>query len=756
MGYELQEPEKTNQTPPPAPAPEVEKKKAAPTGDDLIPAENKVAKDDKDKGKPAKEEVTEKEAARRAAVAEKWEDSLGKWLGGPLAKLVLEHVSLDSLNSYVQEGLKAAGPALGGVIKGAVKPKTADQEAALKAYSTAVSGVMTGLVEKWMASPGGQKVLKGISSFIQGHPGWTMTIVGAALIGGGIGAWFANADLSNIEIPLGLPKGWDLKLGMDLGTIQNIGFHGAAISVANKAQGFAFDAKGSSKEKDTDKDDGAGGKIVEKKTEGSATVKLGKDKEPQFTFGVNGSIVETSDGLVIHSTGKKIELIDPINGVKITIDETGKWDTKGNKDNTFTYAAKAGKEDGLNGSFNFTEKSATVVDASGNVVNIASREVGVAVGAKGLKFGASSKTEEKDGKASTTTKANASAAGQLNNLTFKADTGVSITDDVVSVKIGAGVTAKVGDKTIELAGTYETDGPVTGRVRIGGKDEYVEVSGEKKGNVITFKTKDVFPGGSHTKESAKDEKTGAITEKESVQADLGKGQSLNMSNGTAGGALGYSAKGIGGSPLNVSSGIDFDPAGQVKGGNVSAEYDTQMLKIKLDAIMKDSKSSFGASVGVKTEQGFKFDANVKVDDGTLKTFGTSIGYTSQDETLKFLAGYKKDWLSQNAGYEDKFDAMVGYSMGRFSTRFAGDMTMQGGQVKSAKADLGIAYAFDKKQNWQAIAGATATGTFNDPGKSNSMMVNPYIGLGHKPSNVSVMFNYNPTEKTTGFTISKWF
>lgn len=761
MVYEQKEPEVTTTSNPPQVAPEVEKKKAPGTEADLIPPENKATKDggggkeEKKDTKPAKEEVTEAEAARRKVVLEKWESAVGKWLGTPLAKLLLEHVSLDSLNGYAQEGLKAAGPALGGVLKGAVKPKTVDEEKALAAYSTALSGVMTGLVEKWIASPGGQKALKAISSFVQGNPGWTLAIAGTALIGAAIGAWFSDVDLSKIEVPLGLGKGWELKLGADLGTIQKLGFHGAAITVANKSQGFSFEAKGSKKEKETDATNPDGSKVTETKSEGSAELKLGKKDEPNLTFAVNGSITESSNGLVIHTGGKKIELVDPINGVKITIDESGKWDTLGNKENTFKYTAKAGKDDGLNGSFTLSDKSATVVDAKGNIVDIASKEIGVAIGLKGHKFTAATKTEEKDGKETTTTTIGASTKGQLTkNLSYEGQGSIEITETEVKVVIGGGVTAKIGDKTLELKGDYKEGGPVSGRLKFGDKDEYTEITGTKNGDVITFKTKDVFPGGSYTEETKTDEKTGTHTETKTGTANIGKDQELSVSGTSLGsGGLDYKNKNVGGSGVSLGTGLNFGPDGKTTGGHLDLGYKTKLLDVELKYLMEESKSKFSSKIGVDTDMGLKLNAGLKIDDGLLTSLNTSATFMDKSQTQAYAFDFQRTWLKDNPGYEDKFGLMFQHSVGRFSTRFKGDMRFSHGQMSGANADAAVGYDLGKDRQLQVLMGATYGGTYNDPTKPNKHQYDAYAGLAHKQSGIGLAFKASDLGGTPTYGLS---
>ena len=105
MGYALQQ--KDAQTAPVQTPVDDAPQKTTPPPQDVVPEENKAAAGgDKDKDDAAKAEAEKKRAAEVTAT---WQGLLGKWLGGQLAPLVLEHVSVDALNGYVDEAMKARG-----------------------------------------------------------------------------------------------------------------------------------------------------------------------------------------------------------------------------------------------------------------------------------------------------------------------------------------------------------------------------------------------------------------------------------------------------------------------------------------------------------------------------------------------------------------------------------------------------------------------------------------------------------------------
>ncbi|MCA9516473.1 MAG: hypothetical protein KC635_16145, partial [Myxococcales bacterium] len=425
MGYALQQ--KDAQTAPVQTPVDDAPQKTTPPPQDVVPEENKAAAGgDKDKDDAAKAEAEKKRAAEVTAT---WQGLLGKWLGGQLAPLVLEHVSVDALNGYVDEALKAAGPALGDALKGATKPDE-KQAKALKDFSDALAGVLTGQVDKWVSSPGGQKVLQAISGFVQDNPGWVMGIVGSAVIGGAIAAFFANPDLPKLEVPLKLGKGWEMKAGLDLGHLKSLGFQGASLVVAQKNAQITAKAE---VKKDEEKNDA--GDVTKTTTSGKLEVSHGpKDKE-DLVLAVNGSVTNTADGLVAHTAGGSLKFVDTKSGLTMSLSGDGKWDSKGNDERGGKFTLATGKDAAVNGKLNFSAKQVTLVDEKGNITKVSSQELGLAIGGKGASFDATVKHEtDKEGADKTTVGVKGEAqlgAGAL----FNGNANVEIGETDVKVKL---------------------------------------------------------------------------------------------------------------------------------------------------------------------------------------------------------------------------------------------------------------------------------------------------------------------------------
>lgn len=716
--------------------------------EDLVPEENKVQKKDGASEGGGEKSAEEKAAAdkkakeeRAAAVVANWEQTLGKWLGAPLAKIVLENVSLDALNGYVQDGLKAAGPALGDVLKDQAKPADKKQEEGLKAFSDALSGVITGQVDQWVKSPTGQKVLKAISDWVQDHPGWVMTIVGAAVIGGAIGAYVANPDL-DLEVPFNLGKDWQVKAGIDLGKLREIAFQGASLVVANKNAGIKMKAE---VKKDDEKNDA--GDVTKSTQSGSVEVNVGKDKESQMTFAMNGKIVDTKDGLLAYTAGGKLELFDPASGAKVTVTQDGKWDNKGNKEDAFSYSASVGKD--VTGSFTTNLKNATVVDTNGNIVSLSSRELKVAVGSKAAKFEASTKTEEKDGKESTTSTIGVSGKGQLGAGTmFEGSSNVSIGDDKVVVKLNGKMTATIAGKPVEMDAAYETDGVIKGRIKVGSGNEYREVIGEKKGDVVTFSTKQVFVGGSLEQKTTTDKKTGQSGQQTTVTAGVGKDQTVTASGGSEGSNVKYEGKDIGGSGVGINAGVGQDAEGKTN-ANVGVKYDKGSLKAYLDYTMKQGESTMGVGASVSTEDGWKFSGDLKLDEARMTELALKMGYQNPDEFKGFLLGYKQTWSKENQQYAHHFDALLEYSIGRWYARAQGGMDIMGGKLQKTNLDLGLGYKLNDK--WTAIGGVQMNGMRNEQNNQFDMGYKPYVGLQY--GGVGVAGYYDTQSKGGGIMLT---
>ena len=743
--------EQPQQKPSPAPVQEAAaEKKSRPT--DLVPEENKqaaakteapapAAPEDEKKAAQTPEEqaAAKKEEERQAAVKAEWEGLLGKWLGGPLAKIVLEEVSVAKLNGYVKDGLGQAGPALGKALKGATKPSEA-QEKGLAEFSTALSGVMTGLVDNWVKSDSGQAVLTKISHWVQDNPGWVMGIVGTALIGGAIAAWFANPDMK-LDVPLKLGAGWEAKAGLDLGKLQQIGFQGASLVVANKNQAIKLGAGYSKKE-----EKGEDGSVSKTEQKGNLEVKVGKDEEQHAAFVMNGTITETKDGLVAHTLGGKLELVDPKTGAKFSVDASGKSDSKGNKENAFNYSAQAGTD--VTGSFTCGLKDAVVVDEKGNIHTLSSQTLKVAVGDKAGKFKAevSNTSESKDGKETQSTEISASAKGQLGaGALFETSGNVKITDDKVIVKLDGKMEATIGGKKVLLEGSAASDGTYTGKIRLGEGGEYKEIVGTKTGDTVTFATVDVFKGGKVESKMTNDGK-GQVGGQTTATVDAGKGTTVTMSGGSEGNKVGASTK-IGDN-TTVSGNAGTDAKGQAEAG-ASVKYDTELMKFQLDAAMKDGKGSLGLSTSMATKEGFKFDGSLKLDDTRITEMAVKFGYKDPNAFRTFLVGYKRTWMNDNQQYADHFDALLEYSFGKFQARASGSLDLQGGKLNKTSLDLGGAYALNDK--WKLIGGVQMNGMMNNDTNKFDQGFKPYVGAQY--GGVGVAGYYDSQKKGGGIMLT---
>ncbi|MFO0746328.1 MAG: hypothetical protein U1F43_11725 [Myxococcota bacterium] len=721
----------------PAPTPTAaEQKTGTPPAADAKQGDDKKEADPKAPANDAKAaEDKKKEEERTKAVTAQWEGLLGKWLGGPLAKIVLEEVSVAKLNGYVNDGLKAAGPAIGSALKDATKPDAA-QEKGLKDFSDALAGVMTGLVDSWVKSDSGQKVLTKISQWVQDNPGWVMSIVGTALIGGAIAAWFANPDVK-FDVPLGLPKGWEMKAGIDLGKLQNMGFQGASLVVANKNQAIKMAASVSNK------DTKENGEVTKNEKGGKLAINVGKDEDQHAAFVMNGTITETKDGLVAHTMGGSLDLVDPKTGAKVSISKEGKWDSKGNKEDSFSYSAQAGTD--VTGSFSCNLKDAVVVDEKGNIHTLSSQAIKVAVGDKAGKFNVSigQKTETKDGKESTTTEIGASAKGQLGAGTlFEGQSNISIGEDKVVVKLNGKMETTIGGKKVTFDGSYQTDGEITGKIKVGDGDAYREIKGTKKGDQITFSTVDVFKGGQVEQKMTADEKTGKTGQQTTATANLGANTKMTMSGGSEGSKVGVDTKVGDNTSLSANAGTDAN--GQFQGG-ASVKYTTDMLKMNLDAEMKNGKGSLGLGASLNTPEGFKFDANLKLDDTRITEMALKFGYKDPNAFRTFLVGYKRTWMQDNQQYADHFDALLEYSFGKFQARASGGVDLMGGKLQKTNLDLGGAYSLNDK--WKLVGGMQMNGMMNNDTNRMQQSFKPYVGAQY--GNVGVAGYYDTGSKSAG-------
>ncbi len=706
MAYVSSQKKEQQTTPATSPDDKLAEPRKRPTGDkDNVPQENKNLRG-KDDPKAAEDEK------RAAEVTAKWEGLLGKWLGGKLAPLVLQHVSLDALNGYIDQGLKEAGPALGAALKKETSPD-AKQAAALKQFSDALSGVVTGQVDKWIKSETGQKVLKAISEWVQDNPGWVMTIIGSAVIGGAVAAWFANPDLPTLEASFGLGKGWQTKVGLDLGTVQSLGFQGASLVVANKNQKITIGAEVT---KTTDDKDG---ELKSTTHAGTVSVKQGDKGKENLTFVLNGSVTDHDSGLVAHTADGTLKLVDADNGVTVTVGADGKWDSKGNKEQSVKYTMATGKGSPVSGNLEFAAKSVTIVDKDGNIVTTNAQSLKVAVGAKAGNFSASVKQEtDADGKDKTIV--GVSGKGQLGTgALFKGDANVEIGEGETKVKLNGQMTAKIGGKDVTFDGAYATDGPITGKIKVGSGGKFREIKGTKKGDVVTFTTTEVFGGHSIQRESSKDGE-GNVTNQTTVNAAVAPGHKVSISGGDKGNKLSYEGHKIGGTGLNIKGHVGD------KGFGVGASYEEGFLKAHLDYTMSQGTGSLKVGAAVNTASGLKLETDINLSDSRLQELGAKLGYRDPKQFRTFLVGYKAKWMADNKQYAHHFDALLEYSLGNWSARLDAGVDLRGNKLTKTKVDLGVGYALDN--NWSVIGGMQYGNALNTQTNAFDHSFKPYVGL----------------------------
>lgn len=538
----------------------------------------------------AKKKAEESKKERDAAITAKWQSLLGDWLGGEMAKVVLENCSLDAFNGYVQDGLKAGGSAINDLLKDQTKPADAKQAEGVKKFGDAVGALLIPQIDKWMKSPEAQKILGKISNWIQGNPKEVMLIVGGALIGGAIAAWIANPSI-DLSTSLNLGGDWKLKAGIDLGKLREMAYGGATLAVQNKATKIEFKHK-----------------VEEKDGEKKSSAELGASTEAKF------------------------------------------------------------------------------------------------------------------------------GGGSL----FKGSSNVIIADDKVTVKLNGALETEIAGQKVTFDGAYDSNGPIKGKIRIGDKDEYREVMGQKDGDVVTFSTKQVFAGGASVEQkTTSNGATGKDGHQTTANVPVGAGQSMSMTAGTEGNKVGYTNSNVGGSGvgINASAGTNAEGKSEFKAG---AKYDNGTLKAALDATMLDGKTSMGASFGMNTKEGYKFDASLKLDDKRMTELALKMGYQNPDEFKGFLLGYKKSWSDENKQYADHFDVLLEYSIGKWYGRAMGGMDIMGNQVKKTNLDLGLGYQMNK--DWMLIGGMQANGAMNQSTNQFDMSYKPYLGAQYKGVGVAAYYD----------------
>ncbi len=555
---------------------------------DTVPEENQ--RDRERRGQPLDGAASD-DREREAVVTARWQSMLGEWLGGEMAALVLEHVSLDALNGYVKEALAAGGAAIGDVLRDETKPADAKQIEGVKKFSEALAALLVPQVERWMASPGAQRMLAKIANWVQDHPRAVMLIAGSAVLGGAVAAWCANPDL-DISVPMGLGAGWQLKAGIDLGKLKNMTYQGASLAVSSKAT--------------------------------------------------------------------KIELRH----------------TQGDND---------------------------------------------------------------EGEATSTLALNASTEQRLGGTLFRGASNVSIADDVVTVRLDGGLTTTIAGQRVELAASGVTDGPVKGRIKLGEGTSYREITGERRGDVVTFSTRAVFAGGSVTQTMTSDEEANTQGQQTTASVGLGRNQTGTMTTGSEGTRVGYNNTNVAGSHVGVSASAGTNATGQTE-LRAGVRYDDGVLKTQLDYLMRQGRSSLNLAASANTANGLRLSTALRLDETRMAELALKMGYQDPTQFRGFLLGYKRQWVTDgdNGAYVDHFDALLEYSIGRWYARLAGGLDLTGQRVTRTTADMSAGYQLTRQ--WTLVGGMQMNGARDTETNQLNTGYRPYVGAQYNGVGVAAYYD----------------
>ncbi|MEZ4316307.1 MAG: hypothetical protein R3F61_02335 [Myxococcota bacterium] len=145
-----------------------------------------------------------------------YEGFYGSWLGGKAWDAVGGALAPDKIDGYAAKGFGSAGSWLGDRAVENARPEDLAQAQAFKEH---ISGAFRDGYGERFASSG---ISEGIHDFVGNNP-WSVLAGGALGLGA---AYAADVDLG-FDTSVGLGKKWDLNLGADLGSAQDIGFDAA-------------------------------------------------------------------------------------------------------------------------------------------------------------------------------------------------------------------------------------------------------------------------------------------------------------------------------------------------------------------------------------------------------------------------------------------------------------------------------------------------------------------------------------------------
>lgn len=635
---------------------------------DLTPEENQSLLSEEDK---------EARAAREAEVTAHWEATLGKWLGGNLAKLILEHVSFEALQGYAKDALEKVSPGLESALKGVTDSKASEAKA-LQVFSKDLGKIIEDLGTEWIEKDADKNLLAKISTWIEDNPGWTTAILGTAIIGGAVAVWFADPDL-DISVPLKM-KDWTFTPGIDLGSLRDIAFKGASFGVANKTLGLSFDAS-----YEIDKEVDADGELTKTTQEAKLSSQFGKDKSRHVILILNGKAVDTQDGIVAYTTDGKLEFVDPKTKTKLSLNDKSEWTTEGDSKHNFGFSAET--DAGVSGKLDAQGTIITIIDDEGNILTTDSQKVSLAVGREALKFSAAYDRKSENGEVSHAGSAGVSSQGHLSALTtYKASANFEHDGETLRVKAGADLKTKLNGYDLELSSMLGSDGSVTASVKLGKDGTSRTITGKKDGDTYVFDFKDIFDGGSiGTTYTYSD---GELQASQTAKVKFGEddSQSLSTTVGTSGASANW-AGAFGSTSLRAGGAIENDA---FKKASVGATYTGKHTTAKFDYILSRGEEGLDhdLSASVKTELNdvYSLESALKLHNTQLSSFMLGLGYDNEDQGMKAFLGYRADWVAANKSYNHVFDAKFRYGLGRWMAESQGSVTMAGNNFGGARLD----------------------------------------------------------------------
>ena len=191
-----------------------------------------------------------------------WRSLLGEFIGGELYDLVSDQVELKDLEGY---GHKALDGALG-ALSGTLGDLELDNAAQLEKFAEALAESALKAGDEWLASESGQKLLAGVSRWVDENPAYVLlgVILAAA------GAIAADMPIPELKTKLNIAEGLTAEVSAKLGSLRNIALEAAKVDLQYVTG--QFKAK-------------AGVEKDEKGYSGSAELRYGSDEDYIQTTG---------------------------------------------------------------------------------------------------------------------------------------------------------------------------------------------------------------------------------------------------------------------------------------------------------------------------------------------------------------------------------------------------------------------------------------------------------------------------------------